>query len=268
MKPRYAIILGAVMLAGCSPELSREDARNDIRERLANAGLTLGDEPWAGIDIRIEEILQPSDARRLVHFRLVSASETSDIFQIVYVRSDAGWSLTEFDSDAIDLVTNIVWAGYTAPYSDLIATLFGLDDLIFWWRNEIVNRTIDEKKKWKPMSESSIRAGQELTAVFDYYKVHGPTRTVLADLVAADTSGPLPNGVTWGVYPDEEAVLIWARYQDNPARVCVDPYDEDYDYESSSDFAWIFGDDIQCYGESGRFRFDMLAVLDGRPWLD
>lgn len=257
MKLRNAIVLTAVMLAGCSSELSRKDARNNIRERLAAAGLYLGEEPWSGIEIRIETILQPNDTDRQVFYRLATETKKSGVYQDVYMRSDAGWSLTKPDSRVYSLAIEIEHAGRLAPYSTLVTYLDRLSHALDRW------------------SAPATR----LASV--------PPRSELEPEVSADSLPP--DLVSWGVYPDEEPLLIWVTDPANPERVCVMTYDEDLRLPDLDDFAWVWsvpkysiwaflrGSTATCNGGDGEVyiptdsagkSIDHSRIADGYSWLD
>lgn len=249
---RYAVVFVTVLLAGCNPELSRRDARNAIGEYLDDAGLHLGETPWAGIAISIEWILRPTNGLRTVRFQLVTAYQSSDPYDAAFTRSDAGWSLNKFDPDIFDLVADIGLAGRVALLSDLIAYLEHLGD------------------------------GRDRWTVTATRLANVPSRSELEEHVRGDSLPP--DLVTWGVYPADEPLLIWVQDSTDQGRVCVISYDWDRQLAMYDDFGWVKGDSwrrgqrvASCNGDDGVIliptrhvdsaQLDRL-VAGASEWLD
>lgn len=269
MSLRIAAVLATVILASCSRELSRADARNDIQGRFDDAGLRMGEYPWAEIAVDVEEILRPTDANRTVRFRIVSPTMSSRLFNIGFVRSDAGWSMTDLDSEAVDLVTSLVLGGRVRRSSHLIIALEHLGAAAREWRT------------WDaPPGASAEEVMQATERLLDLSR-RAPPRAELArlakqpDLPELARRSPLAEDMlSWGVFPSDDPLLIWVRDARDKSHVCIWPFGEDRTFLSTEEFAWMESIEKQCIleGETfpipGRNIFVEQLMREGDNWLD
>lgn len=240
-------LIAPLLFAACTSDLTRQEATEKVRDHLFAAGSNRA-EYLIDMDVTVETILKPNDAMRTVRFRTFSTTDTSDVHEMTLTRSDEGWEITGYGPNTIGLVAGIVWGYRFDLYLDLLDPLSHLQAVVNKWQFE--------------------GSGDLL-----YRLDHALPRHEMEGLVNAE-SVPVDR-FTWGVYPDDDPVLIWVRDIDNPTRVCVEPFDDDFDYILSPEFDWVEGGEFdQCTGDEASYSmlmFDDLEleiVLIGGVWLN
>lgn len=254
MRRCVACLLPLLAVLACGGELDRDEARRSLHGHFTDVAPHLRDNPEFPLSrVVIENILQPTERDRTVRFRLVTeASDTSGVYEVAFVRSDEGWALTRYSNPTAQLVATMINSYRRGLYEDLLPPLGYLDNIVEDWRASYADGLGGQT------TAEVLARSRRLTYRMD----HTPTKTELMNMVHPDS---LPQGIEWGVFPEDEPVLIWLRDADDPDRVCVEPRDREYAFTGS--FNWIDPEDYeQCIGDDAPYSLltrDLAEAIRG-----
>lgn len=263
MKLRYVVFLGAVLLTACNSDLGRNEAASLLYDHYLTAGPHLSDEVWfSSENILVESVLQPSAETRKVRFRFVRKADTTNIQTVSFTRSDDGWAITNYGPSALEFVASAVSEYRYSLYEDLLPALAYL-------RGKARDSRLTEEA---PPNESTAALLARIRRA-QYSREHAPTRAELISFVISDS---LPiDLISWGVFPDDEPVLIWVRDNEDQDRICAQAFNDDYMYILSDDFDWVDPDRYsQCRGDVAPYwlliqeDLVMEIIASGGIWLD
>jgi hypothetical protein len=190
----------SIALAGCSSELSTEDAEGALLAHLREIAPRALKHEVPDSVVSASEILESDEHTRDVRFTVTGTPATG-----VFQRSEQGWVLTRYGPGLAGVVERLRIREWEAEYADLVGPLSSIGETSEEWSRRLLDR---------------INANGGPTAPMNFVPwvmyMGGPPARELAALVAA-SKVRFPDGVTWGHLPgtDELAGIAWTMRPDS-----------------------------------------------------